>query len=67
MARAFAHKCQFFFDLWLSKGIEAYDFTEGDYKSYVEPAFFKDMEHFLHGRAGTRCRWLRELLPARMR
>ena len=67
MARAFAHKCQFFFDLWLSKGIEAYDFTEGDYESYVEPAFFKDMEPFLHGRAGTRFRWLRELLLARMR
>ena len=67
MARAFAHKCQFFFDLWLSKGIEAYDFTEGDYESYVEPAFFKDMELFLHGRARTRFRWLRELLLARMR
>ena len=67
MARAFAHKCQFFFDLWLSNGIEAYDFTEGDYESYVEPAFFKDMELFLHGRARTRFRWLRELLPARMR
>ena len=39
MARAFAHKCQYFFDMWESKGDDRYEYTQDDLDSCVELPF----------------------------
>jgi len=66
MARAFALKCQFFFDLWEGKGAEHYEFTEEDLASYAEPPWFAALEFVLHGRALARFQWLPDLQPKRV-
>ena len=63
LARAYAHKCQFFFDLWQSKGGDNYEFGPDDRAAYQEPAAVRLLAETLHGRAFARIEWLRRLWP----
>ena len=61
MARAFAHKCQYYFDLYEQSGRSDYVYTSEDHEHYQEPEYIVALGTLLIGRALHRHQWLREL------
>ena len=63
LAKAYAHKCQWFYNLWRSIDKGKYYFSEEDCSSYEAPSSLDELASTLSGRALTRARWLRDLWP----
>ena len=43
LAVEFAHKCTYYYALWLAREDDHYAFTETDHADYVESADFRDL------------------------
>ena len=64
MARAFAHKCQWFHDIWQASPEHNYIFTAADLAGYQEPDSVKLLAETMPLRVKARIQWLRHLMPS---
>jgi hypothetical protein len=62
-ARAWAHRMQFFLDLYLASGESQYRYTQGDKDSYLEPTEFTALASTLKGKVLARAAQLRGTFP----
>ena len=62
-ARAWAHRMQFFLDLYLASNERQYRYTQGDKDSYLEPTEFTALASTLMGKVLARAAQLRDTFP----
>ena len=63
LANEYCRKCQYFYDLWVTKRDEHYVYTAADIAAYKPSEEFTAVLDVLQGRALARAHWLRDLSP----